>query len=89
MESGRRATIMMHGGGGTAWTMMGFGALIWIGLVGLAGWALGRYLRPRQPDLDRPETPLEILENRYARGEIAADEFDEARARIREDDVRR
>ena len=79
---------MMHDGG-TAWTLMGFGALIWIGLIGLAGWALGRYLRPRQPDLDRPETPLEILEHRYARGEIGADEFDEARARIREDDVHR
>jgi putative membrane protein len=79
---------MMHGDG-TPWMMMGFGALVWIGLIGLAGWALGRYLRPRETELARRETPLEILEHRYASGEIGADEFDEARARIREDDVRR
>ena len=75
---------MMYAGSGMA-SMMFFGAVVWLGLVGLAGWALGWYLHnaTKPPRVDR-ESPLEILERRYAEGAINDADFDEARARIRE-----
>jgi putative membrane protein len=75
----------MYAGSGMAWMML-FGAVVWLGLIGLAGWALGRYLHhaTRPPRVDR-ESPLELLERRYAEGAIGDADFDEARARIRDD----
>jgi putative membrane protein len=78
---------MMTYGGGMGW-MMAFGLVFWVALVGLAGWALGRYLREGRPRAAGPETPLQVLERRYAEGAIDSAEFDEARARIREDGPR-
>ncbi|HZO70063.1 MAG TPA: SHOCT domain-containing protein [Kribbellaceae bacterium] len=80
----KEAITVMYAGSGMAW-MMVFGAVVWLGLVGLAGWALGRYLHnaTKPPRVDR-ESPLEILERRYAEGAINDADFDEARARIRE-----
>jgi putative membrane protein len=82
---------MMMYGDGMAWAMA-FGLVVWIGVIGLAGWVLGRYLSasraPRAPRTIERETPLEILERRYAEGAIDTTEFDDARARIREDDLR-
>jgi uncharacterized membrane protein len=80
----REAIAMMHAGSGMAWMML-FGAMVWLALIGLAGWALGRYLynATRPPRVDR-ESPLEILERRYAEGAIDDAAFDEARARIRD-----
>jgi putative membrane protein len=91
--------MTMGGGGGMAAAMV-FGLVVWIALIGLAGWALGRYFTAprtqpprtaeRETPLDTPlETPLEILERRYAEGSIDAADFDEARARIRADDLGR
>jgi putative membrane protein len=70
-------------GGGFGW---GFGmivmavfwllfaaALVWIARV---VWDRGG---PRQASGPRPETPLEILQRRYARGEIDRAEFEEKR----------
>jgi putative membrane protein len=80
----KEAVAVMYAGSGMAW-MMVFGAVAWLALVGLAGWALGRYLNnaTKPPRVDR-ESPLEILERRYAEGAIDVADFDEARARIRE-----
>jgi putative membrane protein len=78
---------MMYGyGTGTSW-MMAFGLVVWVGVIAVAGWLLGRYLRSSSatPRLPSRETPLEILERRFAEGGMDVAEFDEARARIRED----
>lgn len=78
---------MIYHSGAMGW-LMAFGLVFWVAAVGLGGWALGRYLRDSRPRETGPETPLRVLERRYAEGAIDAAEFDEARARIREDSPR-
>jgi len=64
---------------------MGFGALgflfmavFWIVIIAVAVWLLG-YLFPRkdttQPSGGANETAIDILEKRYARGELSQEEF--------------
>jgi putative membrane protein len=67
---------------------MGFGfglilmILFWILVVGLAVWLLSSIF-PRTNDTSRttkgnlPNSPLEIIQERYARGEITKTEYDE------------
>ena len=67
---------------------MGFGGWLWvigalafvIGLTLLIVWAVANGGR-RADDSIRPAgtTPLDILRGRYARGEITADEFEQAK----------
>lgn len=73
----------------------GFGLLFmlifWGGIIALAVWALGR-LFPRAagpatspPSVERSlpaETPLEILRERYARGEISKAEYEQLRREL-------
>lgn len=73
--------IMMHGGwGGWGWlTLM---PLLWIVLIGLIVWAA---IRLSQRPSDRPggqpgrESPQEILDRRFASGEIDAETYVRAR----------
>lgn len=66
--------------------MMGFG-LIWIlliiGLIAiLIGWRPD-FIQGRKPDGDTfRKTPLEILKERYARGEISQEEYQEMRRNL-------
>ncbi|MFG1912314.1 SHOCT domain-containing protein [Kribbella sp. NPDC048928] len=75
--------MMYSTSGATFWMIAAF--VVWILLVGGATWATVRVLR--QPH-DRPQpslpSPLDILERRYAAGDITREDFDEARARLRE-----
>lgn len=67
---------MMWGYGGLAFLWM---ALFWVGVILLAVWAVRRQggdTTPRRP------TALEILEERYARGEIDEDEFTSRRRQL-------
>lgn len=60
--------------------MMGFGLIIPLLLVGVIAYALG--WRPQgNPPPSRPagQTPLEILQARYARGEISREEYEALR----------
>lgn len=67
---------------------MGFGGWLWvigglafvIGLIVLIAWAVTNAAR-RTDDSTRQagKTPLDILCERYARGEITADEFEQAK----------
>jgi putative membrane protein len=76
---------MMYGyGPGWAWMMLM--PLVWIALIGLVVWAVVRLAqRPgdsgytQQP---RRETPQEILDRRFALGEIDVDTYTEARAHL-------
>jgi putative membrane protein len=65
---------------------MGFGwwgipgmILLWIGLVFLAVWLVRViFASPRSPDshANRPPTAREILDQRYARGEISREQYE-------------
>ena len=64
--------------GGGIW-MIG-GLLLLIGLVILVVWAVNK-LSARDRPSSRPSssTPLEILRERFARGEITAEQFEQAK----------
>ncbi len=71
---------MMFGygyGGPGGWLWMLGGLVLMVGIVLLVVWALGGTQRQWRDDA-RP-TPLEILRERYARGEITHEEFEQSR----------
>ncbi|MGA7271708.1 MAG: SHOCT domain-containing protein [Acidimicrobiia bacterium] len=50
--------------------------LLLAGMVVLAIWAVQQFAPPKSPPApERPDRALQILEERYARGEIDRDEF--------------
>lgn len=69
---------------GWNWGSMMLMSLLWIGALGVVIWAVVRLVqRPgEQVTSPRRETPQEILDRRYASGEIDADAYAEARARL-------
>lgn len=60
---------MMWGFGGLGFLWM---ALFWIGVILLVVWAVRR---PEVPTTQAHHSALEILEERFARGELDAEEF--------------
>ncbi|MFF4543206.1 SHOCT domain-containing protein [Streptomyces sp. NPDC001435] len=79
--------MMYWNGGGWAWMM--FMPLLWIVLIGLVVWAVIRLTHHPAGHGDGPErmwpqreTPEEILDRRFASGEIDADTYAEARQRL-------
>jgi Predicted membrane protein len=82
---------MMMWGYGYSWPMMlwmFFWNFFWLVLLGLAVWALIRWLgrsawHGEHRDLPSAEpSALEILQRRYARGEIDATTFEQMRERL-------
>jgi putative membrane protein len=70
----------MYGGG---WLIgMGLMILFWVAIILLVIWAV-RSLFPQQM-LSRHDQALEILRQRYAKGEINTAEYEQARARLEE-----
>lgn len=77
-------------GWGGMFVMMVLGNLLWIALVGLLVWAVIRWFerRPNVPGSHQSGMPgggpsaLEILRQRYARGEIDATTFEQMRERL-------
>ena len=66
-------------GGALGWIWMLGGLLVMVGFVVLIVWAVGAVSRggtSREPE--RP-APLDILRERYARGEITQEEFEQAK----------
>lgn len=76
-----RSKIMIYGMGAHGWGMgfgMGWWWLIGILLVGLVVWlALRSASNANNPPQSHSKSPLDILKERYARGEIDKAEFDE------------
>ncbi|MEV7389733.1 SHOCT domain-containing protein [Streptomyces sp. NPDC091215] len=82
--------MMYWDGGGWAW--MAFMPLLWIVLIGLAVWAVIRLTHGPSGGAggrgetwegrERRETPEDILDRRYASGEIDTDTYTEARERL-------
>lgn len=67
-----------HMGGGWWIVMMIWMVLFWGAVIVGAVW-LARGGPSGQPRAERRETPLEILERRFAEGDISADEYQERR----------
>lgn len=75
---------MMHSTAAAAFWSIAM-LFLWVLLVGGAAWATVRMLRhPRRSPPPTLPSPLEILERRFAAGEITREDFDEARARLHE-----
>jgi putative membrane protein len=75
---------MWHMGDGWGWWMV-FGWIWMVAFWGLIVWAVVTVIsrlggQPRRSEGTR--TSLEILEERYARGEISHEEFEERRRRL-------
>ncbi len=71
-----------YGWGWPGFLMMGFGGLLWLALLGLGIWALVRLLSNRSPAGSPPvsgPSAMEILRQRYARGEIDDEEYERRR----------
>ena len=64
------------GMGPTGWLFMG---LFWVVLLGLIAWAVIALLPAARGTTRRPEDPLEILDRRFARGELDAEQYRRAR----------
>lgn len=77
MPYGEGGYGLMHGGG--YWLGMGLHGLFWLVLVALIAlavfWAVRSAGRPYREAADGPRSPREILDARYARGEIEQDEY--------------
>lgn len=80
--------MWMHGpGDGWGWTPMAGMGLIWILLLVVLVFVVWRLAGangrgPGEPPAAK-ESPLEILERRYARGEIDREEFEQRRRDLR------
>ena len=75
---------MWHFGDGMGWWMLFGGVwmmLFWAAVIGLVVWLVIRLTRRRGPNErgNGRRTPLEIARERYARGEISREEFEQIR----------
>lgn len=76
----------MHSmGAGTAWLVLGL--VLWVLAVGGAVWGTVRLIHRPRPRPVGPPSPLDILERRFAAGQLTREDFDEARARLREHEL--
>ncbi|HET6985172.1 MAG TPA: SHOCT domain-containing protein [Kribbella sp.] len=77
---------MMHSmlGAGASWILIV--VTLWALAAAGAVWGAVRLIRPRPRPTSLP-SPLGILERRFAAGELTREDFDEARARLREHDL--
>jgi putative membrane protein len=88
---------MMWGNGfGWGWLMMSLGTILWIALLVVLVWALIRWLNTRTSTPVPPPSSgvqsgpkaLEILKQRYARGEIDTATFEQMRERLEASETR-
>jgi putative membrane protein len=72
----------MHDGYDWGWGWWAFGAawmvLFWGGIIALAVWAVSRLTGDRERR-GEARSPLDIAKERYARGEITKDQFEQLR----------
>lgn len=65
------------------WLANGIGLLLVLGLLILGGVLLTRAIRPSAPAAPRPSSAEQLLGERYARGEIADEEYRQRLATLR------
>ena len=73
-----------HGGWGGWLTMMIFMLAFWAGLIALVVWLIRSRTLDRPAEGQQRPTALEILDERFARGEIDRDEYESRRSVLRE-----
>ncbi len=78
---------MMWGYGfGWGWFMMAFGGVLWIAILVILVWALIRWLERKThvsaPSGSASPSAVEVLRQRYARGELDAATFEQMRERL-------
>jgi len=56
---------------------MGFGGILWIAIIALIVFLVWQYLRQDKNLGNSKHSPLEILKQRYAKGEIDKEEYEE------------
>ena len=66
-------------GGAVGWIWMLGGLLMMVGFVVLIVWAIGAVSRGNTDREPARPTPLDILRERHARGEITQQEFEQAK----------
>ena len=66
-------------GGAVGWIWMLGGLLMMVGFVVLIVWAIGAVSRGNADKEPARPTPLDILRERHARGEITEQEFEQAK----------
>jgi putative membrane protein len=96
VDDGREDTIMMWGYGfGWGWLMMSLGTILWIAILVVLVWALIHWLNtrtstpPPTSGVQSGLTALDILQQRYARGEIDTATYEQMRERLQTSDPRR
>jgi uncharacterized membrane protein len=67
---------------GMGWIL--FAGVLWVLLAAAAVWVAVRLVHQSRPRPTSLPSPLDILERRFAAGKLSRDDFDEARARLRE-----
>lgn len=77
---------MMYGGNGWGWSAMALMPVVWVTLLGVIVWAVVRLTQPtshQQGPVDHGtigrESPQEILDRRFASGEIDAETYAQTR----------
>jgi uncharacterized membrane protein len=70
----------MHWGFGMGGEMMFLWVIIAFVLIGMVIWTISRTAAPQQP---RGETPADILRQRYVRGKITREQFEQMRNDLR------
>lgn len=79
---------MMHDAVGPDLGWILLGSTVWLAAIGGAVALTVRAIRNPPPHpVARYPSPLDLLERRLASGEITREDFDEARARLREHDL--
>ncbi len=77
--------MMWYGYSWGGMLLMTLSMFLWFAVLGLLVWALVRWLAVRTPSSGFPTTgptALEMLRQRYARGEIDAATFEQMQARL-------
>ena len=74
---GASGTWQHMAGWGWGWMMLGW--LFWLLLIALVVWAVGRFA---DRSTGRPD-PEELLAERFARGELSVEEFEQHRSALR------
>jgi len=71
---------------GLLWGMHWGGWLLWILLIMGVVWVLTRAQSGRQSHQSQQrETPLDVLQRRYAEGELSTEEYEERKERLQRD----
>ena len=67
---------MMHGYGGYGWGMMGWGWILGLVILVTIIWFIAKVVNQNNMSQSKDKSAIDILKERYARGEIDKDEFD-------------